>query len=65
MSDKLIDYKELEQLYNKHADSKAKSCEHIDAISVDQHGVYHINCKQCGVFGATSEAGARALGWIE
>ena len=63
---KPIDYGELTRMYNEAtmADSKRANCQHFNAISVDEHGVYHINCKQCGAAGATNEAGARALGWI-
>jgi hypothetical protein len=61
-----VDFTELEKFYNDSANDR-KQCPtgHRDALSIDENGVYHINCKACGVSGMTSESGARALGWIE
>lgn len=61
---KPIDYRALEEMYND-LTSPLPRCEHPNAVSVDKHGVYHLNCNECGLSGATNEEGARYLGWIQ
>lgn len=63
MAMSLDDYRRLESVYNDATKTVCKS--HFMVVSVDENGVYHGKCTACGVNGATSQAGALALGWIQ
>jgi hypothetical protein len=61
-----IDWNELERLWNGLKTVELHpACPHsLDAVSVDEDGVYHLRCPECGLEGMTDRRGAFYLGWI-
>ena len=60
-----IDYVKIYRAWSD--DMPPSNCDHDSegAITLDENGVYIINCSKCGLYGMTNEDGARTLVWIK
>jgi len=64
-----VNYHALAEMYTsimtKNQTQAKDHCPHFDAVSKDRYGVFFLNCKACGTFAMTDEAGAHLFGWIK